>query len=154
MAKCLSPFFWFAAEIEYHPYVLASLDPILSICKANDIRIEAYGPLTPLLRHPSGGPIKPILSRIANRLSSATGKEIDEAGVLLLWTRAKGAVAISSSKNEGNIKKLVDVGRLPENTLTEDEVKEIETEGRKVHFRNYDEHLTVDYAAPDLPQDI
>jgi hypothetical protein len=48
---------------------------------------EAYGPLTPLLRHPTGGPVRPILSRIAQRMHKETGKSVDDASVLLLWTK-------------------------------------------------------------------
>jgi diketogulonate reductase-like aldo/keto reductase len=122
-------------ELEYHPYVLNHLDPVLAIQAKHGIVSESYGPLTPLLRHPTGGPLKPVLQRIAQRLSKDTGKPVDDATVLLLWTVQKGVVAVTTSGNPDNIKKLVEVDSLPD--LTDAELKEIEEVGRKVHFRHY-----------------
>lgn len=123
-------------QLEYHPYVLTSLDPVLEIQREHGIVTEAYGPLSPLLRHKTGGPIKPILERIAKRISSETGKDVDAAAALLLWTRAKGVVAVTASGNEGRIHKLAQTQDLPD--LTQDEVDEIEQVGRKIHFRAYE----------------
>ena len=99
------------------------------------IVIESYGPLTPILRHPTGGPLKPILARIAERVSKSTGKDVDSATVLLLWTIAKGVVAVTASTNPDNIKKIAAADGLPD--LTKEDMEEIESAGRKVHFRHY-----------------
>ncbi|WWC99666.1 hypothetical protein V866_006570 [Kwoniella sp. B9012] len=140
-------------QLEYHPYVLTHLQPVLDIQAKHGIVTEAYGPLTPILRHPTGGPIKPILERIAERLSKETGKEVDTAAVLLLWTVGKGVVAVTTSTKENNIKKIVQVdNELPD--LTKEEIDEIESAGRKIHFRNYAEHMTEDFPAPNLPEDL
>lgn len=137
-------------QIEYHPYVLAHLEPVLAIHKKHGIITEAYGPLSPILRHPDGGPIKPILERIAKRLSSETGQHVDPAAVLLLWTRATGVVAVGASANPDRIKGLARVNRMPD--LRKEEVDEITETGKKIHFRAYDEHMVVDFPAPDLPE--
>ena len=61
--------------------------------------------------------------------------------MLLLWTIASGAVAVSASGNEANIKKLGELasggvgGKLP--GLTKEEVDEISEVGKKIHFRHY-----------------
>lgn len=122
---------------EYHPYVLTHLDPVLKIMDAHSIRVASYGPMSPVLRHPSktGGPIRPLLARVAARLSREHGTEVDEAMVCLLWCRAKGAIAVTASASPKNIDKLAATQRLPD--LTPDEVDEIEKTGRKVHFRAY-----------------
>lgn len=123
---------------EYHPYVLAHLDPILKIMSEHSIRVASYGPMSPVLRHPSkkGGPIGPLLKKAAERLSRENGGvEVDAAMVCLLWCRAKGAIAVSASANPQNIEKLARTQTLPD--LTADEVDEIERTGRKVHFRAY-----------------
>jgi diketogulonate reductase-like aldo/keto reductase len=96
---------------------------------------EAYGPLTPVLRHPTGGPLAPVLSRIAQRLHKDTGKPVDNASVLLLWTKATGVVAVTASGNPENIKKIALVQSLPD--LTAEEVTEITETGKKIHFRYY-----------------
>ncbi|WVF70607.1 hypothetical protein IAT40_005399 [Kwoniella sp. CBS 6097] len=139
-------------QFEFHPYVLTHLEPVLAIHAKHGIKIEAYGPLTPLLRHPTGGPIKPILERIAARIQKETGKQVDIANVLQLWTIQYGAVAVTTSTNAGRIKKLAEVDGLP--NLTSEEVKEIEEAGKKVHFRHYKEHMTKDFSEPDLPSDL
>lgn len=118
---------------EYHPYVLEHLKPNLDIMKEHNILIQAYRPLTPLLRHPTGGPIKPILEKIAARLSSETGREVDAAMALLLWIRTKGVISVTASSNEERIKKLALTQELRD--LTKDEVDEIDAAGCRVHFR-------------------
>ncbi|ORY89678.1 conjugated polyketone reductase C1 [Leucosporidium creatinivorum] len=135
-------------QLEYHPFVLTHLQPVLDIQAEHGIITEAYGPLSPLLRHSTGGgPLKPILQRIAHRISSETGREVDSAAALLLWTRAKGVVAVTASGNEERIKKLAAVQYLPD--LTKEEVAEIEEVGRKIHFRAYDEHMNIDFPVPE-----
>lgn len=54
------------------------------------------------------------------------------------WTIQFGVVAVTSSKNEERIKGFKDVYDFE---LTEEEMKEIEAEGRKVHYRYYDVSL-------------
>lgn len=115
-------------ELEFHPYLLAQLQPILDLNKQHGIITEAYGPLTPVLRH-KGGPLKPILEKIAKK------HNVDSAAVLLRWTIQFGVVAVTSSKNEDRIKGFKDVYDFE---LSEEEMKEIETAGRSVHYRYYD----------------
>lgn len=97
--------------------------------------MQSYGPLSPILRHPTGGPLKPILTRIAQRLSKESDKQVDETAVLLLWTMQKGAVALTSSSREERIKQFAETEDLPD--LTTEEMDEIDAIGRKVHFRGY-----------------
>ncbi|BGP54499.1 hypothetical protein JCM8202_001579 [Rhodotorula sphaerocarpa] len=139
-------------QLEYHPYVLSHLDRVLSLMAEHDIRPAAYGPMSPVLRHPSktGGPIGPLLDRAAARLARESGTEVDAAMVCLLFCRAKGVIAVSASANPANIEKLARTQSLPD--LTNDEVNEIEQTARKFHFQAYDEHMSVDYPAPNLAQ--
>ncbi|WWC66606.1 uncharacterized protein I206_100509 [Kwoniella pini CBS 10737] len=139
-------------QLEYHPYVLEHIQPVLDISEKNNIVIESFGLLTPILRHPTGGPLKAVLEKIAQRLSKDTGKDIDIATVLTLWTIQKGVVAVTSSRNPDNLKKFKDIDELPD--LKPEEVKEIEQVGRKIHFRHYKGHMSKDFPNPDLPEDI
>jgi diketogulonate reductase-like aldo/keto reductase len=124
--------------MEYHPYVLNHLDPVLAIQAKHNIVTQAYGPLTPVIRHPTGGPLVPVLEKIAGRLSKSTDKKVDAAGVLLQWTIQKGVVAVTTSGNPNNIRKMADGETFGEaGELTIEEMKEIEEVGRKVHFRSY-----------------
>jgi len=136
-------------QIEYHPYLLAHLAPVLAIQAQHGIVTEAFGPLTPAVRHPTGGPLRPFLSQIAQRLHKESGKAVDDTSVLLLWTKAKGVVAVSASGNPENIKQIALAQTLPD--LTKEEVAEIDRIGASIHFRHYTEHMETDFPVPSLP---
>ncbi|RSH93384.1 hypothetical protein EHS25_007740 [Saitozyma podzolica] len=129
-------------QLEYHPYVLTHLEPVLALQEKYGIVTEAYGPLTPILRHP-GGPLKPVLEKISQRLG------VDAGTVLLLWTMQKGAVAVTTSTKPDNIKKLATLNSME--GLSQEDMEEIERVGKTVHFRHYKEHMTKDFPSPDLP---
>jgi len=137
-------------QLEYHPYLLAHLEPLLKLQAEHGIVTESYGPLTPILRHP-GGPLKPVLEKIAERLSKDTGKSVDLATVLLLWTKAQGVVAVTASGNAGRIKQLAEIAHLPDGLLKQEEIDEITKVGKTIHFRHYTEHMENDFPVPDLP---
>lgn len=101
----------------------------------HNIVVESYGPLSPVLRHKTGGPLKPVLQKIAQRLTKEAGWEVDEATVLLNWTIQKGVVAVTTSSKKENMEKMVRSEKLPE--LTQDEMSEIETVGKGIYFRAY-----------------
>lgn len=124
-------------QIEYHPYVLTHLQPVLDLQAKHGIVTEAFGPLTPVIRHPNGGPLKPILERIAARLTKSRGETVDTSTVLFLWTRAQGAVAVTASGNPTHIRGLAEVAKLPKNLLEQEEIDEITRVGKTIHFRHY-----------------
>ncbi|ORY25528.1 NADP-dependent oxidoreductase domain-containing protein [Naematelia encephala] len=139
-------------QIEYHPYVLEHLEPLLKVHAKYSIVTQSYATLSPVARHPTGGPIKPILTRLAATLSKESGETVDEAGVLILWAVSKGVVVITSSGDEGRIKKMAATERVRD--LSSEEIEEIDQAGRKIHFRVWDEHMTNEFPDPDLPTDI
>lgn len=69
-------------QIEYHPYVFhaANMERLLDLLKKHEIRVEAYGPQTPLFRVP-GGPVDPVVERIAKAHKITPGQ------TLLLWAQ-------------------------------------------------------------------
>ncbi|WOO78229.1 NAD/NADP-dependent indole-3-acetaldehyde reductase [Vanrija pseudolonga] len=129
-------------QLEYHPYVLAHLEPVLALHRKHNIVAEAYGPLTPILRHP-GGPLRPVLDKIAKRNGSDAGT------VLLQWIIQSGAVAVTTSTRSENIRKLAKLFDQPE--LSQPDMQDIEEAGRSVHYRFYSEHMTKDFPNPALP---
>ncbi|KAL1411604.1 hypothetical protein Q8F55_002568 [Vanrija albida] len=132
-------------QFEFHPYTLAHTADLIALQKKHGIATEAYGPLGPLLQHPTGGPVKPVVERIAK------ARSIAPTDVLLLWVRSKGHVAISGSAKAENLKKLAALDTLED--LTAEEVAQIDEAGRKVHWRRYKDHHSRDFPAPDLPED-
>ncbi|TFK33801.1 NADP-dependent oxidoreductase domain-containing protein [Crucibulum laeve] len=107
---------------------LKSEGKLKSIAK-HGIVTEAFGPLTLVIRHPTGGPLKPVLERIAQRLSKSTRKKIDAAAVLLLWMRMQNVVAVTTSGNPNCVKWLSEVVHLPD-LLELSEVDEITKVGK------------------------
>jgi len=122
-------------EIEYHPYVMTHVQPVIEAQSKYKIVTQAYASLAPTTRHPTGGPLKPVLGKIASALTTESGVQVDESGVLLLWIMAKGGVCITSSGSEERIQKMADLEKVRD--LKEDEINSIDEAGKKVHFRQW-----------------
>ena len=126
--------------------------------KENGITIEAYGPSQPvtkfagtslLLLTPSvvivtdtsqeGGPLDPVLVKIAAAVTSRSGSStpIVPTQVLLKWVSQIGAVVVTTSGKDWRMKQQLTV--TPD--LTEEEMREIETEGATVHQRGFMKHM-------------
>lgn len=123
-------------QIEYHPYTLAHLKPVLDIQSKHGIATQSYSVLAPLIRHPTGGPLKPILERIAERISHSSGEKVDANTVLMLWVRAQGVAVVTTSGNPDRIKNIGKIAKLPD-LLTQTEIEEITTVGKTIHYRNF-----------------
>ena len=76
-----------------------------------------------------------MLTRIAKALSKESGQDVDEASVLFLWTTGKGVAPITTSGNPKNLKKMAATEKLRD--LTKEEMDEIDSVGRKIHFKGY-----------------
>ncbi|CAE6449530.1 unnamed protein product [Rhizoctonia solani] len=127
-------------QIEMHPYVLASIEPVLELCRKHGITIESYGPLTPLIRHP-GGPVDEPIRKVAARM--AKGPEVgavSDGQVLLKWAqqRTSGIVITTSSKVDRLLEQKAALDLPP---LSNEELRSIETEGAKKHYRHFMKHM-------------
>lgn len=76
------------------------------------------------------------MQQIAQRLTKEAGEDVDTTAVDLLWVKAKGGVAVTSSANPANIKNLAKTGRL-QVSLTQEEVVQIDNIATQYHFRYY-----------------
>ena len=121
--------------MEYHPYILASYQDLQDFQAKHGIIFESYGPLTPVLQHPSGGPLKRILTKIAHRLSEETGQSVNQSMILYLWTMGKGVVAITACTQESNVQKIALVQGLRD--LKREELEEIDQVDKSIYFRHY-----------------
>ncbi|WVO21288.1 uncharacterized protein IAS62_002595 [Cryptococcus decagattii] len=108
-------------QILLHPYVITQTAPLLEYLKEQNIVVEGYSILTPLTSRP-GGPVDQPVNQIAKRLS------IKPEQVLLAWSRAKGAIPVTTSSKKARLEDYLDVGDI---TLTEDDIKAIDTAGAK-----------------------
>ena len=114
---------------------MTHVEPLIKVHEKYGIVTQAFASLAPTTRHPTGGPLSPVLSKIAAKLSSESGVEVDASGVLLLWIMTKGGVCITSSSDPTRIKKMADLEKVRD--LSKEELDEIEAEGRKIHFRQW-----------------
>jgi len=126
-------------QIEFHPYVLEHLEPLLALQKQHGIITEAFGGLTPIARGLKG-PLTPVLEKIAKRLATESGKKVDTSAVLIKWLKANQIVCVTMSTKEERIMATAENGLLPD--LTEEEVEEISTVGKSAYFRFYDTLMT------------
>ncbi|KAI0263346.1 Aldo/keto reductase [Gloeopeniophorella convolvens] len=121
-------------QIEFHPYVYKDLQPTLEFQKQHNIVTESFGGLSPIFRFP-GGPLDPVLTTIAKRVSETIGKPFTEAQVLFLWQREKGIVIVTTTTKESRLAGLL--GTLDAPKLTEEEIAAIDEAGAKEYHRQF-----------------
>jgi hypothetical protein len=68
------------SQIEFHPYVYHAdnMRRMVSFCQDEDIMVQGYSPLGPLV-HAPGGPVDPVVKKVASECAAT------EAQVLLRW---------------------------------------------------------------------
>jgi diketogulonate reductase-like aldo/keto reductase len=108
-------------QIMLQPYNYAQQKSLLKFSAEKGIVIEAYSPLLPLTQYP-GGPVDKPVKAAAKRLGAT------EDQVLLAWTKAKGAVVLSSSSKKFRLEGYIAAGDL---VLTKDEIHAIDVAGAK-----------------------
>jgi len=123
-------------QILLHPYVYASTAPLIAFCESQEIVIEAYSALTPVTSKP-GGPVDKPVAEISERF----GVTADQ--VLLAWTKAKGAVVLTTSSKEDRLKGYLHAGKLQ---LTAEDIRSIDAAGAI----GYDSALSVKVVAKSL----
>ncbi|KAI0413402.1 aldo/keto reductase [Xylaria grammica] len=115
-------------QIEYHPYLQHEPDGLLAFCRARQIAVAAYGPLTAVLKA-APGPCDDAYAELAAKYG------VSEADVALRWCIDQGIVAITTSASEQRLKGYMN--RLPAFKLTPKEIARISEEGKKKHYRGY-----------------
>lgn len=105
---------------------------------SNNIRIEAYGPTSPLTKL-AGGPLDAVLERVTKAVSSRAGKDVSGTQVLLKLAQQLGAIVITTSGKEWRMKEQLAAGALPE--LTEEEVGELKRAGAGKPGRVFMKHM-------------
>lgn len=108
-----------ANQILLHPYVYAQHAPILDYATKHGILVEAYSALTPITKRP-GGPVDAPVYAIAKKLGATPDQ------VLLAWTKAKGAVVVTTSSKKSRLEGYLHAGDL---TLTTEDIDSIDAAG-------------------------
>jgi len=125
-------------QIELHPHVWKTAEPIVKLCQEHGILIESYGGLTPIVRV-QDGPLDPVLASIRERLEKTHGHPVTTGQVLSKWILAKNAVVVTTTSKVSRIQEFLDVEQVPD--LTAEEIEAIEAAGAKLHKRVYLRHL-------------
>lgn len=94
---------------------------MLDFHKEHNIVTEGYSTLVPLTSRP-GGPVDKPVNEIAKRLGAQPEQ------ILLAWSKAKGAVILSTSSRKSRLEGYLAVGDID---LTDDDVKAIDEAGIK-----------------------
>ncbi|KIJ66696.1 hypothetical protein HYDPIDRAFT_149569 [Hydnomerulius pinastri MD-312] len=117
-------------QLEIHPYVWKSMQPVLALHKAHNIVSSSYGGLSPLHRA-QGGPIDPVVKQIRTRLEETVGRSVTEGHVLNKWLQQRGILVVTTSSKAERIREYLATGDVPE--LTVEEMESIETTGAQLH---------------------
>ncbi|KAA1469439.1 Aldo/keto reductase [Dentipellis sp. KUC8613] len=118
-------------QIEYHPYLFKISQPLFEFHKKHGIAIETFAGLSSLSR--VKGPVDPVVTEIAARLSKTAGRPIPENHVLLLWQRQRGLIFITTTTNASRLDEYLSIANTPE--LTAEELAAIDEAGSKEHHR-------------------
>lgn len=114
-------------QIEFHAYLFNQSPGIIEYAKKNDILVEAYGPLSPVIRA-SGGPLDPVLKKLGEKY----GK--NEAQVLLRWVYQQGILPITTSSSAQRITEALAIFEFE---LEQADVDLITKVGSEHHFRAF-----------------
>ncbi|KAG9004027.1 hypothetical protein FRB94_002736 [Tulasnella sp. JGI-2019a] len=125
-------------QIEFHPYVLSAVEPIMALQHKFGILTSSYSGLSPLHKF-KGGPIDAVLTNIRDRYSRDLGLEASDEQILTKWALSKGVVPITTSLKEERLVSLLKTIELPD--LNQSEIGEINEAGRKEHHRVYQRHM-------------
>ncbi|KAF8435399.1 Aldo/keto reductase [Boletus edulis BED1] len=120
-------------QILLHPYVYRRQRPILEYAAKHGIVIEAYSALIPITQLP-GGPLDAPLNTIASRLGATTDQ------VLLAWTKAKGAVVVTTSSKKSRLHGYLTAGDI---ALTQEDIDMIDAAGAIGEQRSMNTKMTV-----------
>jgi diketogulonate reductase-like aldo/keto reductase len=96
------------------------------------------------------GPLNPLLTQLAERLSTSQPHPASAATVLLKWQKALGNLAICMSTREERILNLARTDDFRD--LTPEEVDEVSRVGKTAYFRYYDTLMVKDFPVSDAIQ--
>ncbi|OWB79439.1 2-dehydropantolactone reductase (A-specific) activity protein [[Candida] boidinii] len=117
-------------QIEFHCYLQNQSPNIINFCKENNILIEAFSPLSPIL--PNKAKDKGSLDSIINELSLKYN--ITETQLILLWVYKYGILPVTTTSNES---RMIEILKIFEIELSDEDFNKITEIGKKYHFRGF-----------------
>ncbi|KAG1751713.1 NADP-dependent oxidoreductase domain-containing protein [Suillus lakei] len=120
-------------QVEIHPYVWKSLQPVIALHQEYGIITSSYGGLSSLFRAP-GGPLDPVIEKIRARLESTRGKPVSIGQVLNKWLQQYAILVVTTSSKADRMREYLDTVNVPE--LTVEEIESIENAGAQ-HYQKF-----------------
>lgn len=114
-------------QIEFSPYLQNQTPGIVEFSQKEDILVEGYSPLGPLLKG-KPGPIDDFVAKLASKYKKA------EEQILLRYTIQRQILPITTSSKKSRIDSFLDITDF---LLTQDEVDEISKLGKQKTLRQY-----------------
>lgn len=115
-------------QIEFHPYLKNQTPGVYEFCQENNILIEAYGPLTPLMRVEEEHPLTDILAKLSEKYQKT------DAQILLRWVLQKNVLPITTSGNETRIEQSLEIYNFE---LDPEDVESIDKVEDKFHYQAF-----------------
>ncbi|ESW96154.1 hypothetical protein KL918_000102 [Ogataea parapolymorpha] len=116
-------------QIEYNPYLQEQSPGIVEFCKRNEILVEAFSPLTPIVpTKVTEGPLDPVLKELESKYG------VTNTLLLLRWVYQTGILPITTSTNKERLK---DITKVWEFELEPSDVEKISAAGKKFHYRGF-----------------
>ncbi|KAG7662191.1 uncharacterized protein J8A68_004319 [[Candida] subhashii] len=116
-------------QIEFHACLQNQSPGIVKFCQENNIQVQAYSPLTPLVKVGDGNPIMQHL------LSSLEGKyKKTKAQLLLRYCLEKGILPITTSSKQARLSEFIDIYDF---TIAREDIEQIDSAGSKTPYQVY-----------------
>ncbi|KAG6328526.1 hypothetical protein ID866_10564 [Astraeus odoratus] len=117
-------------QIQLHPYLWKSAQPVIQLHEEHDIVTSSYGGLSPLFRLP-GGPVDAAVKQIRARLERTRGAPVSEGQVLIKWLKQNGVLVVTTTSKAERVREYLDTANVPD--LTDEEMALIEAKGSERH---------------------
>ncbi len=114
----------FLNQIEYHPYL--QQDELVGFMTRHGIRLEAYGPLCPLV-HKTDGPLQPVLERLSTKLGASLTQ------ILLQWVIQMGHLVVTTTSKRARMDEIIGM----KIELSHEDVQEISSIGKQLDYRKF-----------------
>ncbi|GME83938.1 unnamed protein product [Ambrosiozyma monospora] len=115
-------------QIEFHLYLQNQSPGIVEFCQKNDILVEAFSPLTPILPHKitDGGPVDDLVERLIKKYG------VTKSQLILRWVYQSGVLPITTSSNRDRLKEALGMFDF---TIDKDDFSELTELGTTFHYR-------------------
>lgn len=114
-------------QVEFHAYCQDQTTGIIEFCKANDIVLEAYSPLAPIMRA-RPGPLDELLPELEKKYGKS------ETLILMRWVYQNGILPLTTSSK---VERLIDALSIFDFELEEDDMQMIADVGKGKTFQGF-----------------